>query len=51
MNTNLVEKLATEIKEMTELVNDKEATFEMRCNARNYIRGMKFVIRLLEEDK
>jgi len=44
-----VKKILDEMVNMQELVDDKEASPEMRSNARSYIRGMKYVIKIMGE--
>ena len=44
-----VKKILDEMVNMQELVDDKEASPEMRSNARSYIRGIRKVLEILGE--
>ena len=49
MTQGIKEAINQEIIEMEEVVNDKEASPEMRSNARSYVRGIKKGLKLIED--
>jgi len=49
MNNELVKELTEAMLEMQEMFTDKEASPEMKSNARSYIRGMKKAVEIIQK--